>query len=126
RMHQERSYVLAVKKAASLEGMFYGIDEDGLSFRSAGENLLIGGGWHRTRQNKAGKSYEYLRNRAEALWPGREETARWSAQVCMTLDGIPYIGKYSKSQPDWYVATGFGKWGMTSSMVSAMILSDLI
>ena len=25
-----------------------------------------------------------------------------------------------------YVATGFGKWGMTSSMAAAMILSDLI
>ncbi len=126
RMHQERSYVLAVKKAASMEGMYYGIDEDGLSFRSAGENLLIGGGGHRTGKNTAGNSYEYLSSRAEALWPECKETARCSAQDCMTLDGIPYIGKYSKSQPDWYVATGFGKWGMTSSMVSAMILSDLI
>lgn len=87
---------------------------------------MIGGGGHRTGKNTAGNSYEYLSSRAEALWPECKETARWSAQDCMTLDGIPYIGKYSKSQPDWYVATGFGKWGMTSSMVSAMILTDLI
>ena len=44
----------------------------------------------------------------------------------MTLDGIPYIGRYSKATPDLYVATGFNKWGMTSSMVSAMILCDLV
>lgn len=44
----------------------------------------------------------------------------------MTLDGVPYIGPYSKSTPDLYVATGFNKWGMTSAMVSAMILSDSI
>lgn len=44
----------------------------------------------------------------------------------MTLDGIPYIGLYAKHMPDCYVATGFHKWGMTSSMVSAMILTDLV
>lgn len=44
----------------------------------------------------------------------------------MPLDGIPYIGHYSKHTPDLYVATGFQKWGMTSSMVSAMLLCDMI
>jgi len=44
----------------------------------------------------------------------------------MTLDGVPYIGRFSRSRPAWYVATGFGKWGMTSAMLSAMILTDLI
>lgn len=38
----------------------------------------------------------------------------------------PYIGPYSASTSGLYVATGFNKWGMTSSMVSAMILSDLV
>ena len=44
----------------------------------------------------------------------------------MPADSVPYIGRYSKSEPNWYVATGFQKWGMTSAMVSAMLLSDLI
>lgn len=44
----------------------------------------------------------------------------------MTLDGIPYIGPYSGNMPDCYVATGFNKWGMTSSMMAGMILSDMI
>ena len=44
----------------------------------------------------------------------------------MTLDGIPYIGQYSASTPNLFVATGFNKWGMTSSMVAASILSDLV
>ena len=34
--------------------------------------------------------------------------------------------KYSEQTPNVYVATGFNKWGMTSSMVSAMIISDMI
>ena len=44
----------------------------------------------------------------------------------MTLDGIPYIGQYSKNTPDFYVATGYNKWGMTSAMVSASMLTDMI
>ena len=44
----------------------------------------------------------------------------------MTLDDIPYIGNYSKSTPNLFVATGFNKWGMTSSMVAAKILCDKI
>ena len=34
--------------------------------------------------------------------------------------------KYSEQTPNVYVATGFNKWGMTSAMVSAMIISDFI
>ena len=44
----------------------------------------------------------------------------------MSLDGVPYIGQYSKNTPDLYVASGFNKWGMTSSMVAAMLLTDLL
>jgi len=41
----------------------------------------------------------------------------------MTLDGVPYIGPYSSSAPFLHVATGFGKWGMTGSMVAATLLT---
>lgn len=41
------------------------------------------------------------------------------------MDGVPYIGRYADSRPDWLVATGFQKWGMSSSMAAAEILSDL-
>ena len=44
----------------------------------------------------------------------------------MTLDGAPYIGNYSALTPSMYAATGFNKWGMTSSMLAAQILADLV
>ena len=44
----------------------------------------------------------------------------------MTLDGIPYIGAYSANTTNLYVATGFNKWGMTSSMVAATLLCDMV
>lgn len=36
----------------------------------------------------------------------------------MSLDGVPYIGQYSKRTPNLYVACGFNKWGMTGAMVA--------
>ena len=44
----------------------------------------------------------------------------------MSLDGLPYVGQYSKNTPWLYVATGFNKWGMTNSMVAAQLLTCLI
>ena len=126
RMHQERSYVLALRSGWLPRDMYLGIDGDALSLREAEGLLLLGGGGHRTGENRQGGRYEALTGQARTLFPGSREAARWSAQDCMTLDGVPYIGQYSRSAPDWYVATGFGKWGMTSSMVAAQTIAGMI
>ena len=126
RMHQERSYVLALKNAAQVEGMYLGIDADGYSFRNYGEFLLFGGEGHRTGRHPQSSCYENLRETARQLYPDSTETAAWSAQDCTTWDGVPYIGKFSSAVSNMFVATGFQKWGMTSSMAAAMILTDMI
>lgn len=124
KLYQHRSYVIALKNAGKLNGMYLNENEKGLSFRNQGEYLLLGGGSHRTGKN--GGNWKELRERAKRLYPESEEAFHWAAQDCMSLDGLPYIGQYSKKTPDLFVATGFNKWGMTLSMVSAMILKDLI
>ncbi len=125
RMHQERSYVLALTDVPKLPAYYYSVDSGGLSFRSAGNYLLLGGGSHRTGDSAA-EPYDALRRSAAMLFPESREAACWSAQDCMTLDGIPYIGQFSASTPNWYTATGFGKWGMTSAMVAAELIRDKI
>lgn len=124
KMYQQRSYVLALENAAQVEGMYLDAAENGLSFRNYGDLLLIGGGGHRT--GKQGGGWAELERTARICYPGAREIRRWATQDCMTLDGVPYIGQYSRETPDLYVATGFNKWGMTSSMVAAMVLSDLV
>lgn len=124
KLYQHRSYVLALKNAKDIDGMYLDENEKGLSLSSHGEYLLLGGGSHRT--GKQGGSYGELRQAAKQLYPKSNEAFHWAAQDCMSLDSIPYIGQYSKKTPDLFVATGFNKWGMSFSMVSALILKDLI
>lgn len=126
KMHQERSYVLALENTSEIDGMYIDINKEGYSFRTYNNLLLLGGISHRTGENEEGGSYDELRKVAKKLYPKAKEKYYWSAQDCMTIDGIPYIGRYSSETPNIYVATGFNKWGMTSSMVSAMIISDMI
>ena len=126
KMHQERSYVIALENTDSIEGMYIDYEKKGYSFRSYKGLLLLGGISQRTGENGNGGSYDKLRKFAKEIYPNSKEKYHWSAQDCITIDGIPYIGRYSNSTPNIYVATGFNKWGMTSAMVSAMIISDFI
>lgn len=123
KMYQSRSYVVAVQSAAQVDGMYVDESQNGMSFRNYKDLLLVGGGDHRTGKGSCG--YEGLREFVKVNYPKSREKYFWATQDCMTLDNIPYIGQYSSNTPNWFVATGFNKWGMTSSMVAAKILSGL-
>ena len=124
KMYQHRSYVLALEDAADVNGMYVDEDMKGLSFRNANGLLLLGGGSHRT--GKSGGSFDELISFYRKHYPRAKLKYRWATQDCITLDGIAYIGNYSKNTDNLYVASGFNKWGMTSSMIAADILCDAI
>ncbi len=124
KMYQHRSYVIALKNATGMNGMFVDENRTGYSFREYEDYLLLGGGGHRT--GKRSEAWEQLRRFARENYPEAKEIYTWAAQDCVTLDDIPYIGNYSASKKNWYVETGFNKWGMTSSMVAARIIVDLL
>lgn len=124
KLYQDRSYAVAIQNGTHLDGMYLDQESGGLSLRNAGEYLILGGGSHRPGRKGAG--WTELTNAAKRFWPSNPITCRWATQDCMTLDGMPYIGRYSARTRDLYVATGFNKWGMTSSMAAANILTNLI
>ncbi len=124
KLYQERSYVLALENAKNVNGMYIDENSNGLSFRNYKDMLLLGGGSHRT--GKEGGNWRELTKFKNQFYPASKEVTRWATQDCMSLDSIAYIGEYSKTAPYIYVATGFNKWGMTTSMVASNLLSDLI
>ncbi len=124
KLFQHRSYVLGIKAGIDLNGMYVSEDKKGMSFRNYGDYILLGGGGHRT--GKQGGKFNELENFAAKHYKDGEIKFRWAAQDCISLDGMPYIGSYSKNTPNLLVATGFNKWGMTGSMVAAKLLTDKI
>lgn len=124
KLYQHRSYVIALENAQDVGGMYVDEAKTGFSFRNYGGLLLLGGGGHRT--GKSGGNWQELRDFAKKNYPGAVEKYCWAAQDCMSLDSIPYIGKYSKNTPNLYVAGGFNKWGMTGAMTAAMLLCDMV
>ena len=122
KLYQHRSYCIALENVQPVSGMY--VQEGGLSFRSYGNTLIIGGGGHRT--GKQGGAWQEPESFARRHYPGSRVKYRWAAQDCMSLDGMPYIGRYSKRTEGLYTATGFNKWGMTGAMVAARLLTDLL
>ncbi|MCX7708685.1 MAG: FAD-binding oxidoreductase, partial [Clostridia bacterium] len=132
RIYSERSYALAViVKGKYPGGMYITAEDPGRSLRSQvtenGELVLISGEHHKTGQGEdTVKHYEALMDFAHNTFAVEDIPYRWSTQDCMTLDDVPYVGHFTSKTPNMYIATGYGKWGMTNSTVGSMLLKDLI
>lgn len=124
KLYQHRSYVIALENAPNVDGMYVDESKKGLSFCNQDGLLLIGGGSHRT--GKTGGDWRELREFAAKCYPKATERYSWATQDCMTLDGVPYIGRYGSRTEGLYVAAGFNKWGMTNAMAASRILSDML
>ncbi len=124
KLYQHRSYVIALKNCEIPDGMYVSDSKSGFSFRGYKDYLILGGGGHRT--GKKGGNYGEIEKFIKENYKNAKIEYKWSAQDCISLDSMPYIGYYSKLTENLYTSTGFNKWGMTGAMVSAQILSDMI
>jgi len=132
RMYPDRSYVLAVRTPDKLpEGMYVSAESPGRSLRTQrdgdSELLLVAGEHHKTAQGgEEFAHYENLRDFAQANFQIEDIPYRWSTQDYTTIDKIPYIGPIHSGSNNIYVATGFKKWGISTSTVSALLIRDLV
>lgn len=132
KIYQEREYALVVKAKEQFPGdMYVNIEDPPRSMRSLatpeGERILIVGERHRTGTgNNLTKHYKNLMEFAQGLFTVEDFPYHWSTQDGNTLDDVPYIGSVSKDKPNLFMATGYRKWGMTHSIVAALLLRDRI
>ncbi len=132
KMYQEASYIIGIEtKAPLFNGMYINTKSPVASFRTANYNgkkiVLIGGSEHKVGSGEdLSNCYKNLENMAKSIYPDCNVLFRWQTQDCISLDKIPYIGEFSSMMPNVYVATGFKKWGMSTSNVAAQIICDKI
>lgn len=133
RMYGERSYIVAAKSQIRFpEGMYISYEKPTRSLRyqpiENGEQLiLIGGEHHKTGQDtNENENYKKLIEFADSTFSATDIPYRWSAQDYTAMDHIPLIGHITSSKRNIFVATGFSKWGITSSTLAANLIKDII
>lgn len=132
KMYQETSYAIAVSCDDEFPmGMYINSEKPTYSFRTIDDNnkklLIVGGLSHKTGQDKdLSQNYKILESKARELYPNCKVEYRWQTEDTISLDKIPYIGEFSKIMPNVFLATGFKKWGMTTSNLASNIITDKI
>lgn len=126
KMYKSHSYTIAIKTAHTLEAMYQGDLQNSLTYRQYEDNIIIGGLDHRSGRVDEDRKYDRLEEKAAESFGASKTTHRWSANDCVTFDGVPLVGAYNKNDNGLYVITGFNKWGMTNAMAGACVLRDII
>ncbi len=93
------------------------------------DRLIIGGADHRHEiKMDPEKNYKEVLDYAEMILGGKEYEiiTRWDGGILETIDGLPFIGSYSKKYPNRLVATGYSGNGLTYATIAARMLSGHI
>ena len=126
KQNQYKSHLLVIKSNKKVNGMYIDENSNGYTLRDYKDYVLFGGYSHKTGKKEDAFYFHKLREEAKKYFPDTNIVTEFSAQDCMSLDKMPYIGKYTKKENNIYVATGFNKWGMTGCMLSSLIIKDLL
>lgn len=131
--HPYREHVVAVRAPSGSvpEGMFINTGSPTRSVRAAtdelGPLLVITGEKHKPGEADDGEArYARLAAWAADRFGANEVAYRWAAQDYYSVDGLPYIGRLTRTSDRILVATGFSGWGMTWGTASAMLLAERI
>lgn len=132
KMYQSTSYAILVDTHTDInyDGFYINSETPVFSFRtvkSDDRNLLLAVGYdYKTGTEIIGNPFEYLKAKVKNMYPEAEVLKSWTAEDCISLDKIPYIGDFSDIMDNCYVATGFNKWGITGSNIAAKIITDKV
>lgn len=122
KLHQVKSHVISVSNKDNFLGNGIGVNPLNIYFRSYKDELLIGSCDIKTGSNCHG--FEEINDFIFKHYDIKNIKYKWINEDTVSLDGLPYIGSYGNK--NWYVTTGYNLWGMTASMISAQIITDMI
>jgi nitrite reductase/ring-hydroxylating ferredoxin subunit len=131
KVEPQRSYALAFRHPSPPQIMLLSAGSPTRSVRDAasadGPLLLVGGEGHTVgRAPSPSQHLDSLRGWTQAWFPAAEETHAWSAQDYSSHDGLPAVGALPRGRGHVYVATGYGKWGLTNGVAAALSLTKQI
>ena len=127
----KQSYAIAVRTKGDIpDGMYLSADDFTISLRPAtvaGERfLIVGGNGHHMGDAANADRWTALEQWAMTHIGPIEVAHRWATHDLVATDHVPFIGRSSPNASRRWVATAFGKWGMTNGYVAARLICDAI
>jgi nitrite reductase/ring-hydroxylating ferredoxin subunit len=128
KVEPQRSYALAFRHPSPPQRMLLSAGPPTRSVRDAasadGPLLLVGGEGHTVgRSSSPAARLDVLRDWTAVWFPDAEETHAWSAQDYSSHDGLPFVGRLPRGRGHVYLATGYGKWGLTNGVAAALSIT---
>lgn len=127
--HIEREYVIASKQDSSngLAALSLSSPVHSIRFYHNQDSYMIYGGYNHKLGNKTNEEENYDQHIQQfKQYFSTPVDYIWNTHDIMTDDYLPLIGSVNQNHPNLYIATGFGKWGMTNGTLAGKIISDLI
>ncbi|MEY2471648.1 MAG: hypothetical protein QOK28_977 [Actinomycetota bacterium] len=127
-----QSYAIAMSiQGEAPNTMCLSADDFTISLRPAAAQdgtplLIVGGNGHHMGEGATAQRWADLEVWAEKHLGEIEVWNRWATHDLVTTDRVPFIGRLKSTSHRLWVATGFGKWGMTNGYVAACLLTDAI
>ena len=131
RLEPWRSYVIGVRLAEPFPDEIFWDTADPYNYLRRYDDedptlLILGGADHHTGSRGEGEeSYAQLEAYARERFAVRAIEHRWSAQLFVPADDLPYIGPELTDRHLWY-ATGYAGTGITFGTFAGMLLADRI
>lgn len=131
RMYPEISYVIGAKCDNIPEGIYNSIEYPLRRIRSAytkNDKILIIGGESQKLIQKQNYSQKFnnLKKFGIKNFNINNVIYKWCSKEAMTVDNLPFVGRFDENIDNIYIATGFGKWGITNAVSSAIIIQKYI
>lgn len=128
RLQARRSYCVAGRsKGAQGQAMTITAAEPIRSFAAVAGLAILGGEGHPAGERGVGpERFARLEADLRAWCDVEPEIFRWSAQDPVSLDRLPVIGPYLPGSESLWVASGYGKWGLSTGTIGARLIADRI
>ncbi len=128
KIYQSKSYAIAFKSKIKLKSNYVSLDKPYYYLRTYDSStLIIGGCDHFTGINNSIKEcYDTLVNKIYELDRSAKIKYKWFTEDCMPIDSLPFVGEYSKKNPNIILVTGFQKWGFTNSHIAAKNVTNIL
>ncbi|MFQ7537912.1 MAG: NAD(P)/FAD-dependent oxidoreductase [Clostridium sp.] len=122
RMYCDQESIISARVKNPLpKDMMLSIDDRVQSYNTCKDTLLYAGNTYKSGQDKAMNLQEF-ENTLREDFIVQEITSAWSSQDYMTFDQLPLIGKLDKHEDRVLFASGYNKWGNTTSCIAGKLL----